>query len=321
MARDAILRGDGTYAEIRKVKHGEKITEPGIYDMPMSWYHADCCAGPSISSSGLRTIVLKTPLHYWDESYLNPHRPVDDQDETESVFLRIGRAGHTLLLEPELFRSQFVTRDPRFTSWMTKESKKWRLEQQLEGFTVMDPPEMLRVQGVANALRNHPLYARGLLDGDIERSLIWQDPATGVWLKARPDVIPEGSNIWADLKVVSSADARAVEKKVFGFGYDMQMALGEIGMQVLLGRSIEEFVVVCIESSRPHGIRIAPIALEEIKRARSLLRAGLTTFVECLEAGYWPSYDAQEGEYVRRPEWAAKRIDADIERGLLPKEF
>lgn len=309
--------------EVRRIQHGEIITEPGIYDMPMGWYHANCCDGPSISSSGLRTIVLKTPLHYWDDSPLNPNRYVDDKkgEDAETAALRIGRAAHTLLLEPHLFKALYCTRPERFTSWQTKESKKWRTEQQLEGLTVLDPHEFQRVVSVASALRRHPLYERGLIDGDIERALIWKDAKSGVWLKSRPDVIPRGSNIFADLKVVHDASARSVQKKVFDFGYDMQMALAGVGMWELLRRRIEEYVLVAIESDRPHGVRIAPISHGEINRALSLLRHGLNLFVECMEEGYWPSYDDQDNLYVSRSEFAAKQLDSAIERGELPKGF
>lgn len=309
--------------EVVKIKHGEVITKPGIYDMPMGWYHANCCDGPSISSSGLRTIVLKTPLHYWDDSPLNPDRFVDESkdEDAESAALRIGRAAHTLLLEPHLFKSLYATRPPIYDSWRTKDAKKWRTNAQIEGFTVLDPREMQRVNSVAAALRRHPLYERGLIDGDIERALIWKDAKSGVWLKSRPDVIPRGSNIFADLKVVHDASDRSVQKKVFEFGYDMQMALAGIGMFELLRRRIEEYVLVAVESDRPHGIRIAPISHREIARAQSLLRHGLNLFVECMEEGYWPSYDDSDNLYVGRSDFAAKRLDDSIEKGELPKGF
>lgn len=309
--------------EVVKIKYGQKVDRPGIYDMPMSWYHADCCVGPSISSSGLRTIVLKTPLHYWDESPLNPNRYIDDDKEmdAETAALRIGRAAHTLLLEPHLFKMLYATRPPIYDSWRSKAAKKWRAEQQIDGLTVLDPRELQRVNSVASALRRHPLHERGLLDGDIERALIWQDAKSGVWLKSRPDVIPRGSNIFSDLKVVHDASPRSIQKKVFEFGYDMQMALGGIGMWELLRRRVEEYVLVAVESDRPHGIRIAPIDHREIKRAHSLLRHGLDLFVECMAEGYWPSYDDSDNLYVGRSDFASKQLDQSIEKGELPKGF
>lgn len=310
----------GGFLAVKHIRHGQKVDRPGIYDMPMGWYHSDCCVGPSISSSGLRTIWQKSPLHYWHTSPLNPNR-ADEDDDVETEFLRIGRAAHTLLLEPGAFKSLFITRPGMYDSWRTKAAQKWRAEHQLEGFTVLDPHEMQRVHGLVSALRAHPLYQEGLLEGDIERSIIWQDAKTGVWLKARPDTIPRGSNIFADLKCVSDARAKPLARKIFDAGYDMQMALGGVGMWEVLKRSIEDFVLVAVEHTAPHGIRIAPIAHEELKRALLLLRWAINKFAACLEANSWPSFEADDTTYVGRSDFERKLIDGLIEDGTLPKEF
>ncbi len=316
----SILNGDGIEVPIRKVKHGEIITQDGIYDMPMSWYHDDCCEGPSISSSGIRTILNKSPLHYWHGSKLNPDRP-EDKDDEDKAHYRIGRAGHTLLLEPSDFSKTFVTRPPIYDSWRTNDSKKWRAEAIANGLTVLDPAEMQGVHGVAQALRRHPLYEQGLLDGDIERSLIWKDEKSGIWLKSRPDAIPQGSNMFSDLKVVADASPRAANKSIYGYGYDVQMGMGAVGMWVVLRRKMEEFAIVNVEAKPPHGILISPIPPEDIADALILLRHGINIFKECWEAGEWPSYDESDTEYSRRPEWQRNKIKAGIESGKLPKEF
>lgn len=306
--------------EVIKIKHGEIITRPGIYDMPMGWYHSDCCAGPSISSTGLRTIWNKSPAHYWDTSPLNKDREEEGDDE-ESAALRIGRAAHTLLLEPLEFRRLFTTRPNIYDSWRSKAAQKWRADAQAEGFTVLDPHEMQRVVAVHNSLKAHPLYERGILDGDIERALIWQDQKTGIWLKARPDVIPRGSNTFADLKVVHDARARPLARKIFDFGYDQQMALNGVGMWEVLRRPVDDYVLIAVESKRPHGVRIAPIGHEEIKRALSILRWSINRFAECLANGSWPSFEDDDNDYVWRSDFEAKRIDDMINTGQLPKEF
>ena len=38
--------------ELLKLAPGELITKPGVYDIPIDYYHAQPCDGPSISSSG-----------------------------------------------------------------------------------------------------------------------------------------------------------------------------------------------------------------------------------------------------------------------------
>jgi hypothetical protein len=180
---------------------------------------------------------------------------------------------------------------------------------------------MLQVHGVAEAMRKHPLYDQGILDGDLERSLIWKDPATGIWLKARPDAIPMGSNLYADLKIVSDARSVPLRKKIYDLGYDVQMALGSVGMWEVLRRQMEEFVLVAVESKRPHAVRLAPIPTQEIRRGMLLLRKGINIFHRCWEAKDWPAFEEEDNEYLYRNEFAAKKLDEDVEKGRLPKEF
>ena len=64
---------------------GEKISRPCLVSgLPIDRYHAaDICDGPSISSSGLRTIFSKSPAHFWAESALNDEEDEEDEEETE----------------------------------------------------------------------------------------------------------------------------------------------------------------------------------------------------------------------------------------------
>ena len=309
---------DDGFVPVVPVKHGEKITAPGVYDIPMGWYHGDCCVGPSVSSSGLRRIANYSPLHFFATSIFNPNREDEDSDAEESMALRVGRAAHTLLLEPDLFRSLYCTRPPSFDSWRTQASQKWRAAAQVDGFTVLEPKEMQQVQGVAASLRQHPLYELGILDGDVERAIIWQDEKTGIWLKSRPDVIPRGSNILADLKCTNDCRSDKVAKKIFEMGYDTQLGLAAVGMREVLRREVEEFALVMVEYKKPFGVRIASLPHDEIDRGLSVGRFALNRLATCLETNEWPSFDLDDNAFVYRSQFQQKIIDSDAR---FPKEF
>jgi hypothetical protein len=313
------VQGESGPVEVRKIRHGEIVTEDGLYDMPIGWYHDACTDGPCMSSSGLRTLWKKTPAHYWDVSPFNPNRRPDPEVEGEA--LRIGRAAHTLLLEPHLFKEQFKTRPPQWDSWRTAAAKAWRAEMTIEGFTVMEGEEMLRVSGIAASLRRHPLYEQGILDGDLELSLIWRDPRTKLWLKSRPDAIPTGSNILADLKCLRAGDTDSLSRSIYDAGYDIQMALAAVGMRHLLGRAMEDFVLVVVENDRPHAVRIAPIPHDEVERAVLMLRAAINLAAECFRTEHWPAYEADDAIPVYRRPYALKTIEEAIERGTIPRSF
>lgn len=305
--------------EIRRIKHGEVITEPGFYEMPIEWHHSQCCDGFSVSSSGLRLIDLNSPLHFWDE-YVNPAREEDDDEDKakEKKHFRMGRAGHTLMLEPEKFERGFCVRPAMFDSWRTKAAKEWRLERIKEGYTVLSADEMQAIHGIAIALKNHRWHADGILGGVIETSMIVRDPKTGIWLKGRPDAIPL-HRVLVDLKVQRSAKPSDVAHAIRSLGYDMQMALGGICWSLLTGEPIDQNWLLAIEAQRPHAIHIATLSADSIHWARLRLRRALDTLSTCLAQDYWPAYGL-DGQEVGPDSWQTERYGKLQSSGLLPAE-
>lgn len=288
---------------------GKKITKPGIYDMPMSVYHSDCCDGPSVSSTGLRTFVLKSPLHFWDTSYLNPDRDPDDPDEIEKEHFRIGRAAHWLMFEKAAFDAHIAVRPTTWDSWRSKDAKEWRLDAMREGFTVMTPDEMDRVHGVVRSLTRHPLYQQGLLGGAIETSIISKDEKTGIWLKSRPDSVPI-AEAFTDLKVVADAKPEVFERSIRDLGYDLQMALAGICHEKVTGKTIDQFWLVAVESRRPFPVHVASISTAAVYWARIKLRTALDRMAECLKTGEWPAFD-EDGRAYTPPKAVLERLETE----------
>lgn len=302
---------------VRKIEAGEIITEPGFYDMPLNWYHSDCCDGPSVSSSGLRQIVLKSPLHYWDDSYLNPNRNPDDE-EIEAEHFRIGRASHFKMLEPERFKANIAVRPEIWDSWRTKDAKAWQRDTKREGFTVMTPSDMERVAGVAAALEQHPWHKDGILGGLVETSMVTKDSKTGIWIKSRPDSIPDDQT-FTDLKVCADAHPKTVARAIRDHGYDMQLALAGISMFNLTQQTIDTMWLVCVESKRPHAIHVASLSPTALHWARIKLRKALDVMAECLESGYWPSFGS-DGQPYSPTKYEEEELTNHQKAGLLPPD-
>jgi hypothetical protein len=76
-------------------------TPPGIYfGMPENVYHAD----PALGSGSVRSLA-KNAMYFWQDSWMNPLRPVDE----ETPALLYGRALHSLVLEgPEKFTRSYA---------------------------------------------------------------------------------------------------------------------------------------------------------------------------------------------------------------------
>lgn len=302
-----------------KIADDAKVTAPGVYDLPMAVYHGDCCAGPSVSSSGLRTIWAQSPAHYHYDSPYNPNRP----EPKDRPHFSLGRAAHHLLyLGDKGFSDEFVVRPSEWSDWRTKEAKAWRDAAILDGKTVLTDAEIEAIKGMAASLGKHPLVRpgpgqSGILDGAVERSLIWQDEKTGVWLKSRPDNIPSGSGLFADLKTTESVSDESLERSLAGFGYHMQAALVAMASEAVLGLPADAFTFafVWVEKAPPHCVRVTVLTGEDLERGRMQLRRSIDQFAACVASGEWPGPGGtrRDAEYLQLPAWAAKRIDQQLE--------
>lgn len=294
---------------------GNPISEPGIFrKVPMADYHGQLTVGPSISSSGLRTIESKSPLHYWATSYLNADR-VEDDDDNEAFIL--GRAAHTLLLSEDGFRDDYVVRPDTYEddkgNWKpwsgnAKDCKQWLADRKAEGKTVLLKSQVEAIHGIADQLVKNPV-AVDLLRGRIERSIITKDAKTGAWLKSRPDSIP-ADTIIADLKTCADASQRGVTRAIIDSGYLQQMALAMSSLEEVGSTPVNEAVLLFVEKKPPYAFNIKPLDNGDIYTAMRLNRRAINTFAECLKAGDWPSYSDNTFTWSA-PKWWADRHEQD----------
>lgn len=304
---DFTAGSDGIF---RQYEPGKKITEPGAYlNVPMEVYHGQPTDGPSVSSSGLRTLFIDSPKHYWLGSHFNPER--EDIEQTEAIVL--GRAAHHLMLGEGDFSKFFAIRPETLDGekWNGNRTacKKWLGEQALNGLTVLTPGQVEQIKGMSRSLAAEPIIQGGILNGAIEVSLFWKDPETGIWLKSRPDAIPNSSGDYSDLKCVADVSDDGISRSLGERGYHQQGALvGEASREVLK-MEMEHFTLVYVEQKKPHCVRFDEIAPEEIRQGALENRAALRLLRRCIDTGYWPGPKsiAGDGGYVRRPSWSQKR--------------
>lgn len=293
------------------VPDGETVPGPGAYRMSLDWYHGQkVCPGPSISSSGLRTIELQSPHMFWAFSHLNPKRFIKEP----TAALDFGKAAHALLLGDEVFEESYRVRPDTFDSYRSKAAQEWRDIQVAAGRTCIIPDEYAHIANMAEALHQHGL-PDVIFGGEPEVSLIWQDK-TGVWVKARPDALPETGDL-GDLKTTADASRRACEREIEKRGYDMQMALGIEGMERVLGRRPPATVLIFVQKTPPYTVTAIPISEDALYWARCRNRRAINTFAECLESGVWPSDGDDMGEY-QVPAWLAQRLSDEQSDGRLP---
>lgn len=150
--------------------------------------------------------------------------------------------------------------------------------------------------------------------------MIWQDEATGVWIKSRPDVIPDNGADGADLKTFAPRSDNlklAVQRAITDHGYDQQMALVQEGLERVFGLTAQEFVLVFVQTTLPWCVIPTRLDAETLYWARVRNRAAIDTFARCLESGDWPGPVEGVLDYSIPPSISARLADMQAD-GLLP---
>ena len=270
-----------------------KITTKGVYDIPIEDYIGDCCVGPSISSSGLRTLLLECPAKYWATSPLNPNRFPDEGSKA----LDIGRAAHALALgEPE-FAKYFVISP--YDDFRKTEAREWRDSQTR---TILKSHEFEMVQAVAAVQMRSAQCMRAFEDGLAERSLIYQDEATGIFIKARPDWLPYDptQRFICEYKTAISIEPARMSADAFKYGYHMQAAMQIDAVREVRGVEPIGVAHVVQEKDPPYLVELRMFTPEQIDDGRVMYRRALDIFAECLKKNHWPGYTT-EPTYFETP--------------------
>lgn len=294
------------------------ITTPGVYmDIPMDRYHGEeICPGPSVSSSGLRTIEQSCPYLYWWNSPLNPQRP---QQEEKAHFSR-GRLLHELCAEGDKAWSVWhITPD----GYSPHHVKKWEgaiAEAEAAvaaGKQLISFGDAQRAQGMADAIMRHPraklLFQKGLF----EPTLAWKDEETGLWLRVRPDFLPDVRAWIPDIKSTLSAHPDDFSRSMVKYGYHMAAALYLEGIRVLYGGERPKgFMLVAQESKEPYLTEIYQVDEEAIGYGEVLNRRAMRKLADCLAKDRWPQY-GNEINLVSVPDWDRKKLEFEIKAGSL----
>lgn len=303
--------------EVEKDWDGKTIAVPGIYrGIPVDDYHrGDLCDGPSISSSGLRKVWGRDtcPAYYWNESPYNPER----EEIPVSEAFTMGRAVHHVILgEHGHFKTLFAVRpdDLEGKPWQGNRTvcREWLAARKAEGIAVLKGEQLEQIKGMALALGTDPAVRQGALNGLVERSFIWKDKETGVWLKWRPDTTPVDSLDFNDLKTTESVLDGKVEQTLTAYQYHRQGALGRWACRELLGQNMAAFSLLFVEKGKPHCSRFMTVKDVALDRGEQENRHALRVFWKCWKAKQWPGPRHHDFEYIDLPEREHKRIEEQL---------
>lgn len=173
------------------------------------WDDTRYFADPAIDQSQIKAYI-KNPAQ-WAYDRLNP---AERKTTPQQAF---GTAFHAYILE-----TAEVIPMPEGMSLRKKDDKAWYDQQISEGRIVVKHDDMEMLQRMKQALTDSPELYDHVRNGYPEQAILWTDPATGIRLKAKPDLIPVNVPWFVDLKTARSSDETDFAKEAYRWGYAMQ---------------------------------------------------------------------------------------------------
>jgi PDDEXK-like domain of unknown function (DUF3799) len=270
-------------------------------NIPAEQYHAD----PESISNTMLSAMNKSPAHcYW--LHLAPNRPT--REPTPAMMG--GTLAHTAILEPDALRDRYVVK-PDGMRFSTKDGMAWR-DQQTSA--IISREEFDAAEAQRAAVHRVTALSNLLRTGDAESSVFWNDTATGLRCRARPDWLHWSSAesvTVLDIKTIGELTPDAVQRAISTYGYHRQAAHYVNGMEAI-GLHVEEFVFGFVSSSYPYLAAAYVLDDESIAQGRDEVGELLSRFNECQKAGNWPAF-GDGYQLTSLPTWAKRSSEVEIE--------
>lgn len=205
-----------------------------------------------------------------------------------------GTLCHGALLEPHTFDNRYAVIPDSLLSGenrsiSSKDAKAWRDEQVAAGKIVLKEDDLPEIQAVAKGVMEE-CGAWLSAAGHIEKTIIWQHPATGIACRCKPDWIRFTKNktaIGFDLKTTNSIEPHAFRNKVESLGYWLQVAHYSEGIEIATGRPVEEFIFVAALNKSPFRARTFNLDAESVAAAKEARERILSDLAHCFTTGDW----------------------------------
>jgi hypothetical protein len=233
-----------------------------------------------VSASDLKNF-LHSPKYYYYEKYQK------EQKESKKHF-HIGSALHELILEPELFESNFAV-SPKFDR-RTKDGKAGYdlFELQNEGKTIINEDDMDMIRKMAESSLSNETFVELIKDSYREVSCYTTDEKTGLKLRLRPDAMAVNKSTITDIKSCIDSSIKKFKSDVYNYGYSISASY----YCDFLNR--ENYVFGAIEKDAPHQLSLFILSDEMIQYGREQYRMGLDLLKWSLDNDFWCDYSQFE---------------------------
>lgn len=254
-------------------------------NMPEHLYHAR----PELSSTEAR-LILESPARYrWKKDHPPLVEPSKKFDIGSAVHSKVLGTGYEAVVIPdEVLASNGAL--------STAAAKEFVAEARAAGKIPLKAAEFQPIADAAEAVLAHPgakqLFAQ---PSDAEVSVITQDPATGVEVRARFDFLPDvarlgsPSRVAVDLKTTIDASPDGFTKAIANYQYDVQRAWYVDALKFESGETAE-LVFVAVEKTAPYLVGVYQLPTIWARMGHTKAAHARRLYAECIDTGVWPGY-------------------------------
>ena len=211
----------------------------------------------------------------------------NEQEDTEAM--QLGRALHTLVLEPNLFAKEYV-----ILPKVKGKGPAYKAKQQLElGSKVLWDTEHDVLVEMRKAIEAHQYAGRFLEGTKNEASIFWKSEleTSGIDCRGRIDAIKNnGSDIvLVDIKSTVDASESAFTRQIFQLKYYMQAAYYLDGYEAITQTRPNFFVFIAIEKKPPYlcAVYLLSADSDAIIYGRQEYIRLLSKYKTCLDSDNW----------------------------------
>lgn len=238
----------------------------------------------------LRTSIVKemrvSPGHYLS-SLNGPPEEFDGADE--------GTAVHSVCLEQS---TDGYIRRPDDLNLRTNEGKARMKELEATGKIVLHSEVFDSLEQRLDTFVSSQMAMSLYNNAEIEKSHYVKDPTTGLFLKARPDILKPG--IIADFK--TTGNMQKFEKDIWNLGYFIQVGFYSLVAEISTGTEFESFYFIAQEKKAPYGVQVFSMEREAVAFSKDKARELLHRIAACMEVNDFPIY-SDSLKSVRIPTW------------------
>lgn len=278
-----------------------KITANGVYDLPMRLYRGQPADALSLSASDAIKLMESTPLHL-RQSWLEPEK----RDHRANM----GTAIHCLLLEP--LRKGAAIKVIEAPDFKTKAAREAADEALDAGMVPLLVETFERAMTAVDAVRSHQGAAE-LLDSGIPEQCYFAKHQSGVYVKARPDLV-NGAGIIVDIKSVGDANPEFIRRRIYDGSWYTQSVFHCDVYERVTGRQPADYLWICVEQKPPHAVAVYRPSRDAMVAGARKNAAAIETFAECARTGVWPGYPTGVRE-LGLPDFAHYKLEEEALNG------